>query len=396
MSPLAPGTYYVEEISQTMSESSQLSHKWSHAEWTGGEVVSGTACTVTVKADETLNLVCNNCYEELGSFTITKAFEGNTNNNIYFVVTDVTEGTDYTPIDPITISLSDMTKNEDGIFEYTIYQLHYNTSYKIEEFNADIEGYALTTTWKLNGGEAQTYDENNPPIANIHATSNLLTYAFTNTYALKDAVTINIPVTKVVERGEKGNVDPTGNRTFKFAMTIGEPQAASELDDASNQLPLDELLVKFNGNTITPDEKGCYYFDLTVNGLGEATGTLTVSFNPDYSLDGFAFFVRELSQSKSGYSEDSCWAYDESKYYVMCFVEDGIVKYRAMHNLPDDQEEELESLHLTFTNVYTKTSTPEIDVPVTGDNSRIGLYMAMMLLSAAGLVVICKRRTAKR
>lgn len=391
---LAPGTYYVEEISQTLSESSQLSHKWSHAEWTGGEVVSGTACTVTVKADETLNLVCNNCYEELGSFTITKAFEGNTNDNIYFVVTDVTEGTDYTPIDPITISLSDMTKNEDGIFEYTIYQLHYNTSYKIEEFNADIEGYALTTTWTLNDGESQTYDENNPPIANIHATSNLLTYAFTNTYELKEAVKIEIPVTKVVERGEKGNVDPTGNRTFKFVMSIGEPQAASELDNTSENLPLDKLLVKFNGNTITPDEKGCYYFDLTVNGLGEATGTLTVSFNPDYSLDGFAFFVRELSQTES--SKDSCWAYDESEYYVMCFVEDGIVKYRAMHNLPDDQEEELEILDFTFTNVYTKTSTPEIDVPVTGDNSRIGLYMAMMLLSAAGLVVICKRRTAKR
>lgn len=348
---------------------------------------NGVAVEVKAGEDNTATVVFTNTYSStLGSLTIKKEFVNlSDNSKPQFIIIQVFGPTNSNF--ETTVSLNAANNWTDTISnlptgEYTVTE---NTD------NANLPGYNLTTTVKVGNDNAKTAASTT---ATVPAGGNV-TVTFTNAYELKEAKKIELPITKVVTRGEKGNVDPTGARTFTFEAQIEELILGS-LDDTPAVQP-GEIVVQFNGETLTPKDNR-YTFSITVNGAGKETGTLTIFTN---EVSNLIVNVHELSQTDSGYAEDECWKYDESRYVFYPSIKDGIndkdYSLNGVHVITDEESFQLsEDDSITFTNVYTKTSTPEIEVPVTGDNSRIGLYMAMMLLSAAGLVVICKRRTAKR
>lgn len=344
---------------------------------------NGVTVNVEPNADSAATVAFTNSYSStLGSVTIKKEFSNlPESSKPKFIIIQVFGPTNSNF--ETTVLLNAANNWTDTIpnlpaGEYTVTE---NTD------NAIVSGYNFTTTVKVGDDDAENDTSTK---ATVPAGGNL-TVTFTNAYSLKEAKKIELPITKVVKRGEKGNVDPTGARTFTFVAHITPADAAAASLDTPAVQP-GEIVVQFNGETLTPKDN-LYTFSITVNGVGKETGTLTIFTN---EVSNLSVNVRELSQIDSSYPEDECWKYDGSSYEGQLSISDDGYEYRIMHNLPDGQEEELDSLNILFTNVYTKTSTPEIEVPVTGDNSHMGLYMAMMVLSAAGVVLLLKRRSAHR
>ena len=131
-----------------------------------------------------------------------------------------------------------------------------------------------------------------------------------------------------------------------------------------------------------------YTFELTVFGRGSEEGTLVINANPA-DLRDKKITITELSMTESGYTPDSAWTYDETVYEACTYEsEDG---FGVNMNRSTEPEEEWDGKTAEFVNLYTYYTDP----PKTGDNSQIGLWMALMALSAAGFVFTMKRRSAQ-
>lgn len=232
---------------------------------------------------------------------------------------------------------------------------------------------------------------------------------FTNTYTedIEDVVTVKIPFVKKVTLG--GDVAPTGG-TFKFEIfNIGNGNADGYAD-------------------VT------YTAEVTVNGKGEFEGELIIT-GPEGQVDQMiceGFYVREIDGKAQN------WKYSEDVWHIVpesVPVEDDGISF--VPNLPAGAENQgqtepemmdILSIYPTtkivegenvyyedaaetaqkmiFENIYTenKPAEPtsnkpaEPTSPQTGDNSMMGLWIALLFISGFGVVaatVISKKRSVR-
>ena len=241
---------------------------------------------------------------------------------------------------------------------------------EIEQVYAD-EYYTVTTDW---ANKTVTVLPGQTTVGESNTTT------CTNSYTLGNPATISIPVRKTTARGTIGNVDPYGPNVFKFKLTV-----ADRIVLHSDKVNPGEYRVSFNGETITPVH-GVYTFELTVHGRGTEEGTLVITGNPADLLNK-QFIITELSRTEAGQTLNHHWTYDESSYHVYAFEgEDGYI----VNIQREGDEREWDGETAEFINLYDEIVK---EPPQTGDNSQLGLWMVLMVLSAACFVFTMKRRT---
>lgn len=196
----------------------------------------------------------------------------------------------------------------------------------------------------------------------------------TNTY--EDQLSIAVPVEKTVQM--TGNQVP-GITTFHFDVNVeaaeGCELAISYQNDDANTA----------GKLVAADGG----FDIVVEGVGTVKGSIVVKGYRD-DLAGM-LSVKEVPNhtSQIAASVDG-WEYDATAFGEMVWVaeitaENGVPQahiYRTDNDTITDT--------MSFTNTYTKNIV--VEVPETGDHSHAALWLLLLVVSAANLMLILRRK----
>ena len=197
-------------------------------------------------------------------------------------------------------------------------------------------------------------------------------------------VTVTAPFTTTVALGDAGE---PGETTFMLYLIDG------------------------TGNKLTYDDQ--YFFaEITTDGAGSYSGTMTITATKEWLRDMLyeGAFIWQYDGEEDGWTyDDTVWgvrlympevaarAVDEASYELLLYptyvMDDGCFNL----DLNAGPVEEM-----TFTNIYTKTVTeptePTKNSPQTGDNSHMALWIALLLVSGAGVIgttVYGKKKRAK-
>lgn len=197
-----------------------------------------------------------------------------------------------------------------------------------------------------------------------------VTPVFTNTYNYKPTTAdFSFKIEKTVEQG--GALVP-GKEDFTFL-----------LKDENGKTPADY------GFSITGDK-------ITTDGKGTFNGTLTGSVSIDTIINnenwksdqrGYSciFYLTEQNDGKDG------WKYSDKSYVVVISYNPYTMMANADVTIPGTDASETPA----FTNTYTKAAKS----PETGDDSNMGLWIALMLaavLCAGGTVLYSRRSRSER
>lgn len=196
----------------------------------------------------------------------------------------------------------------------------------------------------------------------------------TNTY--EDQLFITIPVEKTVQM--TGNQVP-GITTFHFDVNVeafeGSELVVSYQNDSTNTA----------GELVAADDG----FDIVVEGVGTVKGSIIVKGYRD-DLAGM-LSVKEVPNhtSQIAASVDG-WEYDVTAFGEVLWVaemtaESGVAEAYIYRTDNDDVTDTM-----SFTNTYTKNVV--VEVPETGDNSHAALWLLMLVVSAANLMFILRRK----
>lgn len=197
-------------------------------------------------------------------------------------------------------------------------------------------------------------------------------------------VTVTAPFTTTVALGDAGE---PGETTFMLYLIDGL------------------------GNKLTYDDQ--YFFaEITTDGAGSYSGTMTITATEKWLYDMLyeGAFIWQYDGEEDGWTyDDTVWGVrlympevaarsaDEASYKLLLYptyvMDDGCFNL----DLNAGPVEEM-----TFTNIYTKTVTeptePTKNSPQTGDNSHMALWIALLLVSGAGVIgttVYGKKKRAK-
>ena len=197
-------------------------------------------------------------------------------------------------------------------------------------------------------------------------------------------VTVTAPFTTTVALGDAGE---PGETTFRLGLFDG------------------------TGNKLTYDDQ--YFFaEITTDGAGSYSGVMTITATDEWlkhMLYEGAFIWQYDGEEDDWTYDDTVWGVrlympevaarsaDEVSYELLLYptyvMDDGCFNL----DLNAGPVEEM-----TFTNIYTKTVTeptePTKNSPQTGDNSHMALWIALLLVSGAGVIgttVYGKKKRAK-
>lgn len=207
-----------------------------------------------------------------------------------------------------------------------------------------------------------------------------VTPVFTNTYNYKPTTAVfSIDIDKTVEQG--GTAAP-GKEDFTFLLR-----------DENGKTPADYDI------TITSDK-------ISTDGKGTFKGNLTGEFSVNSNFSGWdkwemqnseieyrcTFYLTEQNDGKDG------WKYSDKEYLVEITYDPDTMTASAVVTLPEAEvsysTDALSSV-AAFTNTYTKAAKS----PETGDDSNMGLWIALMLaavLCAGGTVLYSRRSRSER
>ena len=197
-------------------------------------------------------------------------------------------------------------------------------------------------------------------------------------------VTVTAPFTTTVALGDAGE---PGETTFMLYLIDG------------------------TGNKLTYDDQ--YFFaEITTDGAGSYSGTMTITATKEWLRDMLyeGAFIWQYDGEEDGWTyDDTVWgvrlympevaarAVDEASYELLLYPTYVMSNGSFNLNLNAGPVEEM-----TFTNIYTKTVTeptePTKNSPQTGDNSHMALWIALLLVSGAGVIgttVYGKKKRAK-
>lgn len=197
-------------------------------------------------------------------------------------------------------------------------------------------------------------------------------------------ITVTAPFTTMVALGDAGE---PGETTFMLGLIDGL------------------------GNELTFDDQ--YFFaEITTDGAGSYSGVMTITATEKWLYDMLyeGAFIWQYDGEEDGWTyDDTVWGVrlympevaarsaDEASYKLLLYptyvMDDGCFNL----DLNAGPVEEM-----TFTNIYTKTVTeptePTKNSPQTGDNSHMALWIALLLVSGAGVIgttVYGKKKRAK-
>ena len=206
------------------------------------------------------------------------------------------------------------------------------------------------------------------------------TAVFKNTYTYNpDTAAFSIDIDKTVEQG--GTAAP-GKEDFTFLLR-----------DADGNTPAD-YGINITGDKISTDGKG------TFKGTLKGTFDIANVFNQDgtgkwdVGNDGAhcVFYLTEQNDGKDG------WKYSDKEYLVEITYDPDTMTASAVVTLPEAEvsysTDALSSV-AAFTNTYTKAAKS----PETGDDSNMGLWIALMLaavLCAGGTVLYSRRSRSEK
>ena len=219
-------------------------------------------------------------------------------------------------------------------------------------------------------------------------------YALGDTYTEDADVTLNPVFEKLI----------TVTAPFTTTVALGD---AGEPGETTFMLGLIDGL----GNELTFDDQ--YFFaEITTDGAGSYSGVMTITATEKWLYDMLyeGAFIWQYDGEEDGWTyDDTVWGVrlympevaarsaDEASYKLLLYptyvMDDGCFNL----DLNAGPVEEM-----TFTNIYTKTVTeptePTKNSPQTGDNSHMALWIALLLVSGAGVIgttVYGKKKRAK-
>lgn len=233
---------------------------------------------------------------------------------------------------------------------------------------------ALTATLTCNGASCER-------VLDLSGNTKVFVYKL----PVLEAVPYGIDVTTVIKQG--GNVAPAKG-AFELEVLNAEE---------NSNLPINNFTL--GGKDISTDGKGNFDSKLTI-------------VNNDYEKFFFLLYEGILVKQKKGTAEG--WTYDEAVWFVQLHQEPAVnaLNYKV-ETLPDisfdcikgkmvDGEFKADSNtpadKITFTNTYTENKAVEPSSPQTGDNSMMGLWIALLFVSGFGVVattVISKKRSVR-
>ena len=206
------------------------------------------------------------------------------------------------------------------------------------------------------------------------------TAVFTNTYDYNpDTAAFSIDIDKTVEQG--GTAAP-GKEDFTFLLR-----------DADGNTPAD-YGINITGDKISTDGKGTFKGTLkgefNINNVFNQDGA--GKWDTDQTGAYCTFYLTEQNDGKDG------WKYSDNKYLVEITYDTDTMTASAVVTLPEAEvsysTDALSSV-AAFTNTYTKAAKS----PETGDDSNMGLWIALMLaavLCAGGTVLYSRRSRSEK
>lgn len=210
------------------------------------------------------------------------------------------------------------------------------------------------------------------------------------------------------------DADVTLNPVFEKIITLTVPYTTTvALGDAGEPGETTFMLGLIDGlgNELTFDDQ--YFFaEITTDGAGSYSGVMTITATEKWLYDMLyeGAFIWQYDGEEDGWTyDDTVWGVrlympevaarsaDEASYKLLLYptyvMDDGCFNL----DLNAGPVEEM-----TFTNIYTKTVTeptePTKNSPQTGDNSHMALWIALLLVSGAGVIgttVYGKKKRAK-
>lgn len=265
----------------------------------------------------------------------------------------------------------------------------YSCTFYLTEINDGVAGWIYDGTTYVVSFEYYQADEEN----NKNETKGVRIYSpndtdlkYTDTAQFKniydynpDTAAFSIDIDKTVEQG--GTAVP-GKEDFTFLLR-----------DENGKTPAD-YGINITGDKISTDGKGTF------------KGALTGEFNIDnvFNQDGTGkwdigrtgayctFYLTEQNDGKDG------WKYSDKEYLVEISYDNVTMTASAVVTLPEAEvsysTDALSSV-AAFTNTYTKAAKS----PETGDDSNMGLWIALMLaavLCAGGTVLYSRRSRSEK
>ena len=206
------------------------------------------------------------------------------------------------------------------------------------------------------------------------------TAVFKNTYTYNpDTAAFSIDIDKTVEQG--GTAAP-GKEDFTFLLR-----------DADGNTPAD-YGINITGDKISTDGKGTFKGTLkgefNINNVFNQDGA--GKWDTDQTGAYCTFYLTEQNDGKDG------WKYSDNKYLVEITYDTDTMTASAVVTLPEAEvsysTDALSSV-AAFTNTYTKAAKS----PETGDDSNMGLWIALMLaavLCAGGTVLYSRRSRSEK
>ncbi|WP_162612863.1 DUF7604 domain-containing protein [Lachnoclostridium sp. An14] len=162
--------------------------------------------------------------------------------------------------DTKTLSLKDVTPDQNGKYTFTIENLSPNTQYSITENGADVTGYTRATTYQQGTGTPVSLTTD--PVTGTISKGTTETVAFVNTYSKQD---VELKVTKTVA-GDMGET----NRSFNFVLTL----------EKNNTEYTEDLTVKDQSSLEYKDNRKGYPFELS---HGE-TVAITIPYGYEWEI----------------------------------------------------------------------------------------------------------------